>query len=270
MNAYDQIFISQLKFKLEMENYLDSSLTAEPKNVNLDTNSIVDGISCFGFLVSLIYLIKSSSATLYFLFVISIVSIHTILFVKSVFPHFNVEKDIAQRLVLCSDFHYLTIAILFFISKVCPYSYIVLYILLFAVRAFSFVVNKIIPLTNAKNNSIVDAINEIITNPLFIKLPSYVEIILAIQLLINAIIDFRLMTWVSCIAYAFWILIFNFANNEVHSKIWTSASIWLREYAAKNAETFGPQLETAVDKITEFANVVAQFYPTRELKVHLQ
>lgn len=253
-----------------MENYLDSNLTPEPKNSNFDTSTIIDGISCFGFLVSLLYLIQSSSTSLYILFVISIVSTHTILFIRSVFPRFQVEKDIAQRLVLCSDFHYLTIAVLFFVSKVCPFSYIFLYILLFGVRAFSFVVSTILPLAKIKHNPIVDNINEVITSPLVIKLPSYVEIVLALQLLINAIIDFRLMTWISCIAYAFWILIFNFANNEIHSKIWTSASIWLREYAAKNAETFGPQLETIVDKITEYANVVAQFYPTRELKVHLQ
>ena len=121
-----------------MENYLDSNLTPEPKNSNFDTNTIVDGISCFGFLVSLLYLIQSSSTSLYILFVISIVSTHTILFIRSVFPRFQVEKDIAQRLVLCSDFHYLTIAVLFFVSKVCPFSYIILYILLFGVRAFSF------------------------------------------------------------------------------------------------------------------------------------
>ena len=252
-----------------MENYLDSSLTPEPNN-NLDTNMIVDGISCFGFLVSLIFLINSSSSFLYIFFVISIVSVHAILFTRSVFPNFQVEVDIAQRLVLCSDFHYLTIALLFFVSKVCPLSYIFLYVLLFGVRAFSFVVKYILPLTPAKDSPIVDNIKEIIANPLVIKLPSYVEIVLAIQLFINAFIDFRLMTWVSFLVYAFWILIFNFANNEIHSKIWTSASIWLREYAAKNAETFGPQLEVVVDKITEFANVVAQFYPTKELKVHLQ
>ena len=253
-----------------MENYLDSTLTPEPKNNNIDVITLVDGINCFGFLISLIFLINSTSTTLYKFFIISIVLVHAILFVKTVFPHFQIEADIAQRLVLCSDFHYLTIALLFFISKVCPLSYIFLYILLFGVRAFSFCFKYILPLTPANDSPIVDRINEVITSPLIIKLPSYVEIVLEVQLLINAFIDFRIMTWISFIAYSFWILIFNFANNEVHSKIWTSASIWLREYAAQNAETFGPNLEIVVDKVTEFANIVAQFYPTKELKVHLQ
>ena len=77
-----------------MEDYLDSTLTPEPKNNNIDVIALVDGINCFGFLISLIFLINSTSTTLYTFFIISIVLVHAILFVKTVFPHFQIEADI--------------------------------------------------------------------------------------------------------------------------------------------------------------------------------
>ena len=42
------------------------------------------------------------------------------------------------------------------------------------------------------------------------------------------------------------------------------------DFSAKNSETFGPKIDTALDKFQDFGKVVSQWYPSRDLKIHLQ
>ncbi|OHT07229.1 hypothetical protein TRFO_01403 [Tritrichomonas foetus] len=253
-----------------MENYFDAAPPRETKEITQNINVVADGISVVGLIISVLLLINWESHSLHVLFDLLCLSFHLFSVIKDIFPNFTVGSNILPKLILCPDFHHLTMCLLFYIAGISSFIHVFMYVIEFGVRSLIFVQNKIIPNTSLHGNPLIDNVMDFIANPFISSLPSYLEIALGFYLLYNSFVNFTLMSWIVLIVYMVWIIAFNFAASEVHSRTWTSVSLWLREFAAQNAETFGPKLELAVDKFSEFANKVAKVYPSKEIKVHLQ
>ncbi|OHT16684.1 hypothetical protein TRFO_41645 [Tritrichomonas foetus] len=260
---------------------IDESLDCSPpslqtKQLNKILDICIEGSSLAGFVFSLLQLFTlgaSSSSFFYVLFVSSVFSYHTLSIVKSVFPRFTVEAGFKEKLFLCGDVHYLTIAALFLLTGICPLLYIISYLIIFGVKGISFVIKTLIPMLNnpsLSENPAIDQIEMLISQPIITLVASFCEILLVIQLLFIALFDFRPLTWICLITYALWQLAFLFSTNDGHSRAWTIMATSLRELAAKNSETYGPQLDSVLDKIGDFGKTTTQWYPSHDLKIHLQ
>ena len=245
-----------------------------PQAMNVETNRLFKTISemvcVVGLAVSMLALVTSGQNQSPFvtsLFLSTVAVRHLVDAVKVVCPKFVIEADIVERVILCPDMHYLAVMVLFAVAGICPLLYIVLYLFYFAFGGATFICEKVCV---GAYEQVGRQVTNVISSPVVQVAPTYIEIALGLQLLVIALFDFRLMTLVALFGYVFLILLFNFANNELHSRIWSTISIRLREVAAQNAETFGPKLENFIDKVTEWGTEAAKLYPQKELKVHLQ
>lgn len=198
----------------------------------------------------------------------SIAFFHLISIIRTVFPKFVISADMKERLILCPDVHYFTVMFLFLVSGICPFFYVLLYCLIFAARGIPFMVEQI---QLAKTNPVLaNRLTGLLDLPVFCDLPAYLEILLGLRLVFLLIFDFCFSTAISVLTYLLWLLLFNYANSEVHARVWSSISIFIREFAAKKADSFGPQLEKFVDRAGEISDKMIKLYPSKELKVHLQ
>ena len=121
-----------------------------------------------------------------------------------------------------------------------------------------------------ENIPVLGQIEKFANLPTLPQIAAYISILLSVQLFFILLFDFRLLTFISFVSYALWLLAFEYTNNEAHARAWTSLSTSIRDFSAKNSETFGPKIDTALDKFQDFGKVVSQWYPSRDLKIHLQ
>jgi hypothetical protein len=226
----------------------------------------LDCSSLIGFVMTLATLINSSNILIHVLFLTSITVVHAISTIPLVCPRYEVEAGLMKRLLICPDVHYLTILVIFLFNGSCPFLYVILYGYFFAARTATCAVDRL----HLGSASAQEAVGRLVRGPVFVSIPSYVEIVLCLELAWNAIIQFTVIAWFTLFAYIFWLLAFNFASSEIHARVWATVSLWMRKVAAGHAETFGPLIEKVVDAVGEFGAAAAKMYPGKELKVHLK
>lgn len=264
----------------------------QPNQISKIIDICYEGSSFVGFIISVIQIFMlgsfgNSSSTL---FMLSVVVYHSLAILKNVFPKFKIEADLQNKLFLSSDVHYLTIAILFMFTHICPLLYILSYTIIFFIKGIDFAIKTLIPTilkyvspsnsssTDLSSDStlitekspILDQIEKLAALPILPQIAAYINILLSVQLFFILLFDFRLLTFISFLAYSLWLLAFEYSNNEAHSRAWSSVSTYLRDFSTKNSETFGPKIDVVLDKFQDFGKTVSTWYPSRDLKIHLQ
>jgi hypothetical protein len=226
----------------------------------------LDCSAFIGLIMTFITLLYSSSTLSHILFLASIGVLHTVGAVRIVCPKYELEAGLAKRLLLCPDIHYLTILVVITFNGSCPFLYVVLYGFFFAARTAICAVDRL----RIGSEKARDWVRKLVVGSVFVSVPSYIEIGLCVELIWNALIEFSVIAWFTLFVYIGWLVVFNFASSEVHARVWARVSLFLREIAAKHADTFGPVVERIVDKVGEFGASAAKMYPGKELKVHLK
>lgn len=243
----------------------------------------IGGSSVLGFFFCLIHLCtlgtfgNNSNLVFYALFLASVLVYHSISILKTIFPKFQVEADMVNKLILSSDFHYLLISILFFFTDISPLLYILSYLIFFFIKGMNFLFNKIIPLLSNQGfelppvaDQIIEQIESVTNLSILTQIIAYIDILLGVQLFFIFLFDFRFLTCLCFFAWIFWILAFEYANNEANARAWSTLATYLRGIAANKTESFGPKIDEMLDKFSEFGNSVSRMYPLRDLKIHLQ
>jgi hypothetical protein len=228
---------------------------------------IVDFTSIVGALTSFLNIFGANQTDI-IVFVICVTVLHAFAAIRKLFPNYKLEPSVLKRLVMISDVHYITILLVFSSFAVFPFSYFLLYTVFFTARLLTFVSDRADFLLNTA--PIKETARNLLANQIFISIPSYVEIVLGIQLVWGAVRRPSLGTSVPMVVYVGWLMLFNFASSEIHARAWKAVAVFFLEIAAKNAETFGPRLEEIVNWIGEFGAAAAKVYPQKEMKVHLQ
>jgi hypothetical protein len=241
-----------------MENQeLDPSPVRSPDKI---LPFLFDIFAIFGLIMTLSTIVYPARQIPNILFLASVGVLHIIGTIRTV----RYEGGLAKQLLLCPDVHYLTILFTVAVSGSCPCLYVVLYGVFFAARVLACTVERGIGPVLMR-----EALRRMMMSQFFVSIPSYVEIALCFELAWTALVHFTPIAWVSLFVYIGWLVLFNFASSEVHARVWAAVSLFLRKVAAKHAETFGPMLEAIIDKVGWFGATVVEFYPRKELKVHL-
>jgi hypothetical protein len=60
--------------------------------------------------------------------------------------------------------------------------------------------------------------------------------------------------------YVFWLVMFNYATSPHHKLVWAAIARWCVGIADRNANSFGPMLARAVDKISVLGTFALSFY----------
>lgn len=244
---------------------------AEETQQQIDTIvlGLVDIISICGFVFGLLLIFSFGSSKPYYiffaLFYSTVASVHVISLIRSAFPKYEIEADLPKRILLSSDSHYVAVVFIFVFAEISPILFVSLYLFLYS----SSILKVVIKILGHNNPSTIK-LKQMMVNPIYKQIPSYLEIALTFQLFFLALFSMKALTWMAFFVYVIWFLAFNYANDELHVRAWSNIGLFLREIASRNAETFGTQLESFVDKVAEFGNSLSKLYPSKELKVHLQ
>lgn len=262
----------------------------QPNQINKIIEICYEGSTFVGFIISVIqiFMLGSFGNSSNTLFLISVLVYHSLAILKNIFPKFKIEADLQNKLFLSADVHYLTIAILFLLAHICPLLYILSYTIIFFIKGTKFAINTLIPKVMSivspssstdlnsdpslitENIPLLGQIEKFANLTILPQIAAYIDILLAVQLFFILLFDFRLLTFLSFVVYVLWLLAFEYSNNEAHARAWTSLSTSIRDFSAKNSETFGPKIDTVLDKFQDFGKVVSQWYPSRDVKIHLQ
>jgi hypothetical protein len=226
----------------------------------------LDFSSFIGLVMTVVTLLNSASTLSHILFLTSIGVLHTVGTIRIACPKYELEAGLGKRLLLCPDLHYLTILAIITINRSCPFLYVILYGFFFAARAAICAVDRL----KIGSEYARDWVRKLVTGSIFASIPSYIEIGLCLELLWNALVEFTLFAWFTLFVYIGWLILFNFASSEIHVRVWARVSLFMREIAAKHADTVGPLIERIVDQIGAFGAAAAKMYPGKELKVHLK
>ena len=234
---------------------------------------IVGGIcSICGFVFSIVTLFAKLSGHIptfvTILFYSSIDSFHIFRAVSIVMPKFQVEATTGKRLLYSSDFHLFILSLFFILSDYTNFFYIVDYILITFVESCSFFTNYV-SVQLKLNLPIMSQIRQIASNPAIDIGSAVLELIVSICLFFRAISTFKFTNWLLFLIYTIVVNISGIATSEAHNKLWSKIGLTLREFAAKRNDGFGRMIETTCDKCSHFSSQVKQYFPKRELKVHL-
>ena len=238
---------------------------------NVETNKLFqmvsEVVSVVGFVVSLLALVTGgSSAILSALFMSTVAVRHVTETIRAVCPKFEIEAGIMDRVRSCHHAYHLATVILFAMTGICPLLYIVVYVISFARSCISVVCDRV-PL--GEYEKLCRQVMRALSSSSIQIAEICIELLLKIELIYDVWSDCRFGTLLALFGYIFLFMMSELANKESNSWFWDSVLIGLREIAAKNAETFGPQLEKFVDTIDDWRTELARLFPGKELKVHL-
>ena len=203
------------------------------------------------------------------LFYASIDSFHIFRAVSDVMPKFQVEATTGKRLLYSSDFHMFILSLFFIIFDYSNIFFILDYIIITMVASSSFFINYI-STTLKLNVPMMSMIKQVVSDPIFDVISAVLELLVSICLFFRAITTFKFTSWLLFLIYTLIVNISGIATSEAHNKLWSQIGLTLREFAAKRNDGLGRFIETSCDKCAHFSSQVKQYFPKRDIKVHLQ
>jgi len=217
-------------------------------------------------LLSIGLMIREKHFFSFIAFFSSTVLYHIFRSIKSVFPKFIVEAGFSQRLIMSHDIHMVVFSLFMFVSERLPLLYVINYILLTGCDALMFASF----VTPPSLRSVIDPVKQVFTHPFSLYFSAILEIFIGFIFMIKVFTRHSFYSLITFILYFAFNIVYGYACNDYHSRIWSKIGMFIQETASKNHNTFGPILELVIERVSRIGSFANKVFPKKEFKVHFQ
>lgn len=184
-------------------------------------------------------------------------------------PKFEFDQASFRRAMLCQDLYMFILCLFLIISENTNYFIILDYAFNTFVEGGLFFVQVLAPIVTGEG-PYVARLRTVLHTPYIPAISAVIEACTALSLLLTTMAHFSMLNLIVFLAYFFLVNIASLATTEAHNRLWSKVGLWLREFAAQRNDKLGQYIEVFVEKCSHYSTIAQQYFPKKDVKVHLQ
>ncbi|EAX99676.1 hypothetical protein TVAG_417430 [Trichomonas vaginalis G3] len=244
----------------------------DPRSFQIDSEAfiqwVIGALSIITFVTCIIYFFANEILSV-IIFYSAAESFHLFRIVRFVAPKLEIPQNVTQKVLMCQDFYMFILCLLFIVTESTNYFVVLDYAVNTLIESLHFFVHFLAPWMGVEG-PFVAKLRSYINNQYIPIVSAIIEVCVTISFFIQAITKFSFTNLIIFVGYFFLVIVASLATTEAHGRFWAKIGLFLREFAASRNDKLGQYVELVVEKCSHFASVAQQYFPKKDIKVHLQ